>query len=182
MTYGEELLRELGKLLPVDSYFSAEQQEQLRQVHSKDGLKDALDRAGVSGVSTEGDIPDVAANVAFVVRFDLASWGLGLDGCLLIPFTFQARWLIDAARTGNLRFSLAEILAFIAMVAVGLSYEVSIAPVYLGMPQQLLLALPVALLLGALPSYLFKNPRWVIVSFDVIVLMEVVAFVVWCRA
>ncbi len=42
MTFGEELLEELGDLIPVDSYLNAEQQEQLKQIESKDDLKEFL--------------------------------------------------------------------------------------------------------------------------------------------
>lgn len=181
-TYGEDLLHELEKLIPVDRYLSAEHQEGLRSVDSQDSLNGFLAAIGLRGVSTDGDIPNVAAHLASRVRLDHATRGLGLEGCLLIPLALQLNWLIDAFRMRRLRFGLAEILAFVALFAASLSYEISIAPVAVGMPQQLLLAVPVALLLGAFPSYFFKQPRWVILSFDLILLMEAIAFVVWCRS
>ncbi len=182
MTYGEELLCELAKSVPVDSYLSAEQQEELRQVESNDDLKEFLAKNGLRGVIVEGDIPIVADSLVSSMRFDFAVGNVGCEGCLCFPITLQAIWLIDTFRMRRLRCSLADLLTFVTLFAVCLSYEVSIAPVYLGMPQQLLLALPVALLLGAFPSYIFKNPRWVFVSLDVIVLMETIAFVNWCRS
>lgn len=181
VTYGEELLGELGKLIPVDSYLSAEQQEKLRRVWTKDHLADFLDEMRLGGVATDGDVADVAANLAPIMRFDSVAETLGCEGCLFIPFALQIAWLVDAFRLRRVRFSLADVLTFVALFAVCLSYEVSIAPVFLGMPQQLLLALPVAMLFGAFPSYFFKNARWVLVSLDVIVLMEAVAFVIWLR-
>lgn len=181
-SYGEELLHELARRIPVASYLSADQQRELTQVTSKDTLVEFFAKIGFGDVSTDGEIPDVAASFVFNVRAKQAEKLLGGEGCLLMPFALQAYWLVDAWRMDNLRFGIAEILAFVALFAACLSYEVSIAPVFPGMPQQLLLALPVALLIGAFPSYIFKNARWVVVSFDVIVVMEAVAFVAWWRS
>jgi len=101
VTYGEELLCELGKSIPVNSYLSAEQQEELKQVQSKGSVQEFLAKNGITAVSTHGDLPSVASNVVFNMRFDRASKNMGCEGCLLIPITLQAIWLIDAYRMGK---------------------------------------------------------------------------------
>ena len=182
MTFGEQLLCELAKLIPVDSYLNAEQLSQLKQIDSKGEFEVFLRKHGLTGIVTDDDISRLAARYADAMVCERAIGTLGCEGALLWPFALQVLWLINAVKTRRFQFSLGEILTFFTLLAACLSYEVSIAPLFLDMPERLLFALPVAIGLGVFPAFFLCNTRWIIVSLEMIITMEIIVFAIWWRS
>jgi hypothetical protein len=56
MTFGERLLDELGKSMPVDAYLSPERQAWLKRVDSEDEFNDFLRKNRMGPVLFDGDL------------------------------------------------------------------------------------------------------------------------------
>jgi len=199
MTIGEAFLDELGHMGTRYMFFSYDQHQHLKAIDSLDGLRAFLEHGWRRPASPENDPATIARHFSdsilktrgmdlawvYVVNVATCPWPYGF---YILPIVMPAVCLwLAVRRRDRLQYTLRDMLGLTTLVAVVLSYQISLAALMPADPSSQLVALArwyagilFAALCSAVAYWVYRRVIWVAICFTLIVEIEALrSWIIW---
>jgi len=185
MTVGEEFLNELGRLHIRYAYFNYEQHQQLKRIDSLEELRSLLTRWKFREIGPDEDVAAIAQRLfprevkpSDVLWIQVVNLAFNPAGFFLLPPLLPVLCVYLACRGhGRFQYTLHDMLGFMTLFAVILSYELSIATriTFAVFPLRWIAGVVFAVALGAILYRATRKRIWPALSLTIVIECEAIA-------